>query len=97
MLKKSETVHSIAMARHEKLQSELCLKRMMVELVHNAWESAKRDAHHVEEMIGKDSSLVAKEQNAVTPERKKWSFRHLSLSTLGAIGFVCPHAHLIFT
>jgi hypothetical protein len=44
VLRKSQTDHSIAVAKHDKLQGELHLKSMMVELVHSAWESVKFDA-----------------------------------------------------
>ncbi len=44
VLRKSQTDLSIAVAKHDKLQGQLRLKSMTVELVRSAWESAKVDA-----------------------------------------------------
>ncbi len=71
VLRKSQTDHSIAVAKHDKLQGVLRLKSMTVELVHSAWESAKVDAG-MKEVDGNDSTDVSKvTQCAVTPDRKK--------------------------
>jgi hypothetical protein len=70
-LRKSQTDHSIAVAKHDKLQGELRLKSMMVELVRSAWERAKFDAG-MKGVVDNESSDVSKAtQCAVTPERKK--------------------------
>jgi hypothetical protein len=68
VLRKSQTDLSIAVAKHDKLQGELRLKSMTVELVRSAWESAKADAG-VKEVVDPNLSKVS--QCAVTPERKK--------------------------
>ncbi len=68
VLRKSQTDLSIAVAKHNKLQGELRLKSMTVELVRSALESAKADAG-VKEVVDPNLSKVS--QCAVTPERKK--------------------------
>ena len=67
VLRKSQTDLSIAVAKHDKLQGELRLKSMTVELVRSAWESAKADAGVKE---AADPNLTKVSQCAVTPERK---------------------------
>ena len=67
ILRKSQTDHSIAVAKHDKLQGELRLKSITVELVRSAWESAKADAG-VKDIVDNELKVSA---CAVSPERKK--------------------------
>ena len=67
MLRKSQTDHSIAVAKHDKLQGELRLKSITVELVRSAWESAKADAG-VKDIVDNELKVSAP---VVSPERKK--------------------------
>ena len=67
ILRKSQTDHSIAVAKHDKLQGELRLKSITVEVVRSAWESAKADAG-VKEIVDNDLKVSA---CAVSPDRKK--------------------------
>ena len=67
MLRKSQTDHSIAVAKHDKLQGELRLKSITVELVRSAWESAKADAG-VKDIVDNELKVSA---SVVSPERKK--------------------------
>ena len=67
ILRKSQTDHSIAVAKHDKLQGELRLKSIMVELVRSAWESAKAD-DGVKDIVDNELKVSA---CAVSPERKK--------------------------
>ena len=67
ILRKSQTDHSIAVAKHDKLQGELRLKSITVELVRSAWESAKADAG-VKDIVDNELKVSA---SVVSPERKK--------------------------
>ena len=72
VLRKSQTDLSIAVAKHDKLQGELRLKSMTVELVRSAWERAKFDAGMTMVVNNKSNDVVLKATScAVTPERKK--------------------------
>ena len=70
VLRQSESLHSIAVTKHEKLLSELRLKSMAVEIIRSAWLSAKREISPAYE---EPSSPV--EENVtlpvVSPEKKK--------------------------